>query len=189
MQPRHLKTIQIWFTDLLFCEQHDIDKMSKYFIADYIKTEGSSLPQTVIDEINFYKNQGREFIIITDPDFPGTQIRNKLLEIIPNSKQAFVRKENARTTKKVGVEHADQDELKKALENVISYSDFKVKIKQKDLVELGLTGQSNSALLREKIAKEFNFNSGNTKAFLKRINSVKMEEKELKEKLYEILSR
>ena len=82
--------------------QHDIDKMSKYFIADYIKTEGSSLPQVVIDEINFYKNQGREFIIITDPDFPGTQIRNKLLEIIPNSKQAFVRKENARTAKKVG---------------------------------------------------------------------------------------
>ena len=169
--------------------QHDIDKMSKFFCADYIKTEGSSIPPKVIEEINFYKNQGREFIIITDPDFPGTQIRNKVLEIIPNAKQAFVRKENARTTKKVGVEHAGYEEIKKALDNLISYEDYLEKITKRDLMKAGLTGNKNSAQLREKIANEFNFNSGNTKTFLKRLNAVNLSEKELKEKIYEILSR
>ena len=71
----------------------------------------------------------------------------------------------------------------------ISYEDYLEKITKRDLMKAGLTGNKNSAQLREKIANEFNFNSGNTKTFLKRLNAVNLSEKELKEKIYEILSR
>lgn len=54
-------------------------------------------------------------IILTDPDFPGMQIRNKILKEIPNAKQAFVRKEVSIKHHKVGVAESTKEEVNNAL--------------------------------------------------------------------------
>ena len=105
-----------------------------------------------------------------DPDTPGEKIRNKLNNEIPNLKNAFVLKENARTKKKVGIEHADKETLQQALENLITYSNDKESLSQSDYNSLGLNGFKDSASKREELAKIFHTGKCNSKTMFKRLN-------------------
>ena len=162
---------------------HDDAKIkSVYPNANVVITNGREISD---DTLNMIKQLSltNEIIIFTDPDSPGEAIRRRITEIVPNAKQAFLRKKDAisKNKKKVGIEHADADCIKESLENLYTFNFQEEKIKMIDLYNLGLNGFSNSKVLRDKISLHLNIGQPNAKTFLNRLNLIQISLEELKE--------
>ena len=167
---------------------HDVAFLKTFLDANFIKTNGLGLNDETRKAIaNFYK-QWHEFIVLTDPDFPGERIRKEIQEIVPNCKHAFIRKKEAisKNKKKVGVEHTTKEEVLNALENVICYEEKEDNFTNVDLIELELIGQENSSKYREQIEEYFLIGHGSAKTFLKRLNMLKLPKDEIIKKIKEI---
>lgn len=167
--------------------KNDTNKLKQYFDCDTIETNGTHLSKSKIEMLR-QLNEKRGLIVFTDPDAPGTSIRNRITQAIPNVKHAFIMKEKARTTKKVGVEHASYEDLKEALEHVLTYHEIKEEtITMSDLVELGLQG-SGSVSLRNDLGNALFIGKCNAKTLLKRLNMLELTKEDVKkivEGLYE----
>ena len=85
-----------------------------------IETNGSAIDEETIALIQ-KALQTREVIVFTDPDYPGTRIRNIIQERVPGVKHAFIEREEAvrkDNHKSLGVEHASTASIQRALESV-----------------------------------------------------------------------
>ena len=164
----------------------DIDKLQKLTNAILISTNGSSVPREIIEYIKELSKE-RKVIILTDPDYPGTRIRNILNEEIPNAYNAFVPRETASNGKKLGVAESPEEEILKALEKaqVLNVKKEEVNFTLVDLYELELVGKDNSSYLREKVYKHYSLGYGNAKMLIKRLSSVGISKEEVKEYLKE----
>ena len=136
------------------------------------------------DTINMLKtlSENNEIILFLDPDGPGEKIRNIITNEIPTSKQAFLPKKLciSANKKKVGVEHAKDSDIIEAIRRVYTPKNVSNNITINDLYELGLIGQENSLIIRNKISEELNIGAPNAKTFLKRINLFGITLEELK---------
>lgn len=148
---------------------NDTKRLKSFFDCETIETHGLGLNKETIEFIKKI-NETRGVILFLDPDTPGEKIRRKINEQIPNLKNAFVMKTDARTKKKVGIEHADKKTLSEALNNLVTYSDSKQSITINDLYELGIIGQKDSVKKREQIARIYHLGMCNGKSMLNRLN-------------------
>lgn len=162
--------------------KNDTKNLKRFFECETIETHGLGLNK---ETINFIKevNNKRGIILFLDPDSPGEKIRKRLNDEIPNLKNAFVLKEDARTTKKVGIEHANKQVLEEALNNIITYSNDKQTINQRNLIDLGLIGQNDSSIKRDKLSKAFHIGKCNGKTMLKRLNMLGVTLEEIKKEI------
>ena len=159
---------------------NDTKRLKSFFEVDTIETHGLGLKKETIELIK-EANKRRGVILFLDPDVPGEKIRNKLNSLIPNLKNAFVLKEDARTKKKVGIEHASKEVLEEALNNLITYVDSKDSLSLDEFYCLGLNGQSDSVSKREKVSRMFHIGKCNGKTMLKRLNMLGVTYDELKD--------
>lgn len=174
------------YEDIIVVEgNHDVIKIKKaYPNANCCITNGSEIS---IETIRYLKEMSKlhRIIIFTDPDSPGEKIRSEILKEIPNALNAFIRKKDSisKNNKKVGVEHASVLDIKKALDGIYNseITINKSNIKLSDLYDLGLIGDVNSSIIRDKISDMLNIGRPNSKQFLKRINSLGLELDKLKE--------
>lgn len=164
--------------------KNDTKNLKQYFDCDTIETNGTHLGKEVLMRIKKEKER-RGIIIFTDPDTPGNTIRNKINEEIPGCLNAFVNKKNARTEKKVGIEHASQEALEEALENLVSFEQSKGTLTTNDLYELGLLGSDNAKEKREQISEKLHLGTCGAKTFLKRINHLGWDRKQFEEELHD----
>lgn len=162
--------------------RHDSEKLKKYFDVETIETSGSHLGKDVLRLIEETKKV-KEVIVLLDPDSVGEKIRQRINQAIPGLKNCFVMKEDARTSKKVGIEHADYDTLNQALQNHICYRIEKESLSYQEFLALGLTGEVDSALKREKLGKHFHLGKCNAKTMFKRLNMLKLDYQTIKEVL------
>lgn len=160
--------------------RHDTEKLRKYFDCDTIETGGTSLGEDVLERIK-HAQKTRGVIVFTDPDSPGNRIRNAVNQYVPGCKNAFVMKKDARTDKKVGVEHAEFDVLNEALENLVTYQDVTTSLTMNDMIELGLSGNTNSSALRDKVGEYYHIGSGNAKTMLRRMNFLHLTKEEIRQ--------
>ena len=167
---------------------HDEIKVKAAFPnAECIITNGSEISLETLSLIKEISKKHR-IIIFTDPDSPGERIRSKILEVAPNASSAFLRKKEciSNNKKKVGIEHASIDAIKEALKDIYTPSLNQDTISLKDLYELGLNGEKDSAILREKISDILNIGKPNAKTFLKRMNLLQITKKELEDLLCKV---
>lgn len=157
---------------------NDTKRLKSFFDVETIETHGLGLKKETIELIKKI-NKSRGVILFLDPDAPGEKIRNRLNSEIPNLKNAFVLKQDARTKRKVGIEHADKKTLEEALDNLITYSDTKDTLSYEDYIDLGLNGFEDSAIKREIVAKEFHTGKCNSKTMFKRLNMLGIKRKDL----------
>ena len=149
--------------------KNDTRRLQSFFEVETIETHGLALKKETVDFIRKV-NEERGVILFLDPDHPGEKIRNTLNREIPGLKNAFILKEDGRTKKKVGIEHASREVLQEALENLLTYSEEKETLSQEEYYRLGLNGQEDSVRKREQIAKTFHTGRCNGKTLLKRLN-------------------
>ncbi|MFA6755519.1 MAG: ribonuclease M5 [Bacilli bacterium] len=159
----------------------DIDFLSTFLDADFYSVNGSAVSKEDIDYLKKV-NEIRGIIVLTDPDYPGLQIRNKIKKNIPTAKHAFVSKEKSIKHHKVGVAESTKEEVNKALKNLITFVDKSQKdIKISDLYEFGLCGKSDSSLKRHYLCDKLNIGYSNGKSLCEKLNSIKITKKEIKD--------
>ena len=159
---------------------HDSDTLKKYFECDTIETHGLAISEETISLLKDV-NEKRGIIIFTDPDTPGNKIRNIINEAIPNAKNAFVVKKDAKTSKKVGIEHASKEVLEEALNNLITFEEVEDKLDMNDMYDLGLMGNSDSKRKRELLASKLHIGEASAKTTLKRLNYLGITREKIKE--------
>lgn len=161
--------------------KHDTMALKEVFDCETIETGGTSLREEVFQRVEEALSK-TGVIVFTDPDTPGNQIRQRIKDRFPQVKEVFIPKEKAKTSKKVGVEHASQSDLLEALQHVVHTADLKSEsILMKDLVEMGLTLDEQAHLAREFVGNRLHIGTGNAKTFLKRLNHFGIKKEEVQE--------
>lgn len=139
--------------------------------ADTIETNGSAVNGETIEKIKLAQAT-RGVIILTDPDFPGTRIREIITKNVPNCKHAFIPKEAAlhKYGRGVGVEHATPETIRHALKDAhIMSEEAPEEITQEDLIVAGLIGGEGSRERRERLGKTLKIGYTNGKQLHKRL--------------------
>ena len=148
---------------------NDTKRLKSFFDVETIETHGLGLNRETIELIRRL-NEKRGVILFLDPDSPGEKIRRRLNEEIPGLKNAFLMKEDARTKKKVGIEHASKEVLEEALNHLVTYCEINDSLSMEEYIDLGLKGEEDSSLKREKVSAYFHLGKCNAKTLFKRIN-------------------
>lgn len=150
--------------------KNDTNVLKSYLDCDTLETNGTHLGKKVLQQIQELQKV-RGVIIFTDPDFPGEKIRTTINQYVPGCKNAFIEKAKAKTTKKVGVEHACKEDIIQALSSLMTYDKTLVDtLSYSDFQSLGLQGMVDSASKREKIARAISLGRPNAKTLWKRLN-------------------
>ena len=161
--------------------RHDTQRVKEAVDADTIETGGSSLGEAVLKRISKAQKE-RGVIIFTDPDAPGDKIRSIINERIPGCKNAYLLKNQAKTEKKVGIEHASPEVIREALMHVAeAYEKENPSLTFEEFVECGLTGRADSLRRREILAEKFYIGHANGKTCFKRLNTNGIPKKDLPE--------
>ena len=165
--------------------KNDVSHLSQWIDADFVTTNGLGLNEERLDQIEEL-SKNREVIFFLDPDGPGETIRRRLLERIPHAKQAFLAKEDALGKHKVGVEHANQQAILEALNDLVDGKEREESISYSDYYELGFMGRKNSKELRMKCAKKLHLGYGDAKSFYKWLNRKGVTKEELEKVLEDV---
>src|SRR5699024_5120542 len=98
----------------------DTERVKRAVECDTIETNGSAINEQTLSVIaQAFETRG--VIVLTDPDFPGDKIRNTIQKHVPGVKHAYIDREKAKSKRgKIGVEHAQVDDIKEYLMNVIT---------------------------------------------------------------------
>lgn len=147
---------------------HDASKIKAIFKdVHIIITGGTAVSEITLNEIEKL-SKTHEVILFLDPDYPGNQIRNKIKQRVPNVKEAFIEREKAKKGKKVGVEHASFEDIKKALKvrEIVHNTD----ITKEFLMDHGYIGTLNSKEKRLSLTKHFNIGYVNAKGLLPKLS-------------------
>lgn len=167
--------------------KNDYSKIKEvYKDAVIVTTNGREISQDTLNLIKKYSIDN-EIILFLDPDSPGEQIRKKILEVVPNASNAFLIKREgiSKNKKKVGIEHASNEAIKKALSNIYRSEKTETNISMSDLYTLKLIGLPNSKELRDYVSDKLNIGRPNAKTFLNRINSFNIDINMIKELIKE----
>ena len=162
----------------------DSQLLKELYDVDTIETHGLGLDDKTLELIKeASKTSG--VIVLTDPDYPGLRIRNQVEKYVQNCKHAFVDRKDAIGKKKLGIAEANKEAVKKAIENVVTFSNQEESISWKEFLELDIIGDKKKRL---KVYDLFHLGYGNAKTLFKRLNMVgisrEMIEKELENEGY-----
>lgn len=154
--------------------KHDSAVLKQYFDCDTIETNGSAISDEIIEQIKQAQAK-RGVIIFTDPDYPGEKIRNEINQKVDGCLNAYIEKKKAKTTKKVGIEHANKQDLDHALSHLFTYQkDFQETLSKNEFRLLGLEGKMDSSKKRAVVAKSLSLGKPNAKSLFKRINMMQL---------------
>ena len=161
----------------------DVAFLESFLEADFVITNGSAISEETILYLQALKEK-RTVIVLTDPDFPGLQIRKKLDERISGLKHVYIPKETAIKKHKVGVAESTKEEVLRALESLefVGIEQHPSDLEMIDLIDLGVVGKEDSQQKREEIARYFHIGfAGNNKSLLKKLKSLGVCKKDLLE--------
>lgn len=141
--------------------------------ADTIETNGSAISEETLRRIA-HAQEKRGVIVFTDPDYPGRRIRAIIEERIPGVKHAFLAKEKtiAKNGKGLGIEHARDEDIREALNNVYTpnlKTDSEPEITLEDLITARLIGHPLAKHRRSQLGEILNIGMTNGKQLHKRL--------------------
>jgi ribonuclease M5 len=157
----------------------DTQVLKQLFDVETIETHGLGLDDKTLEYIKEV-NETRGVIVLTDPDYPGTKIRNMIKEVVPNCKHAFVNRKDAIGEKKLGIAEARKEAIIQALENVVSFKEDSESISWEEFIDLDIIGHKDK---RMKIYETFHLGYGNVKTLFKRLNMVGITKKDIENKV------
>ncbi len=164
----------------------DIDAVGKAVDADMIATHGYGIRQATIERIR-HAYETRGIIILTDPDRAGQLIRQRLTELFPEARQAYISRTEALSEHDIGVENASPEVIRKALEAAGRTCETREAVYDAgDMITYGLSGGKGSRELRDRLGRRLGIGYGNAAAFLKRLNGYGIAREDLEQALWEI---
>lgn len=174
---------KIDIAELIIVEgKDDISALKKAVNADIMITNGLGLTKKRLAEIAQIA-QNRGVIVFTDPDYPGSKIRNILKEHIPHCKHAYINKSDAINPKtgKYGVEYASPEAIVKSLQNAkatVAAKDEKYNLN--DLVQWRLAG-ANSTKRRLALCEYLHIGQANAKGLINKLNAYQISREDIEQ--------
>ena len=166
----------------------DMDAVGKAVDADMIATHGYGIRPATIDRIR-HAYETRGIIILTDPDRAGQRIRQRLTDLFPEARQAYISLSEAVSEHDIGVENASPEVIRKALQAAGRTCQQREPLYDAgDMMNYGLSGGAGSRELRDRLGRKLGIGYGNASAFLKRLNGYGIARKDLEDALSEIRS-
>ncbi len=161
--------------------------VTRAITCDTVETHGFGIRKdtwTILKKA--YEERG--LIIFTDPDCAGEEIRKKISEKFPQSKHAYLDREDATIGDDVGIENASDEVIKRALEKAKAkkIGELANTFELDDLVKAGLVGVDSSKRRRQLVGKELGIGYGNSNSFLKKLNSFEISKEEFEKTLKKI---
>lgn len=146
--------------------KHDKARLDKLFDCDVLITGGLSLTKQDIEIIKqAAEKQG--VIIMTDPDFPGKKIRDRITAEVPNAKHVFIDKKDAIGKRNVGIEYVEDALIINAIENAVTFAEAKNSIEWSEYLQLGLI---NNKEKRDCLTAELRLGQCNNKKLFHYLN-------------------
>ena len=158
--------------------RHDSANLRRYYNAEIIETGGTGISSQLIERLRKIAIK-RQIIIFTDPDSSGEYIRRRLSQALPECLHAHLSAKQCRKKNRVGIEFAQAEELEAALGQLINYTEANSSLGITDLYELGLCGNSQAKIRRDKISEKYQLGDCNAKTLLKRLQAAGVSRKEL----------
>ncbi|MDV5989038.1 ribonuclease M5 [Streptococcus canis] len=153
----------------------DTANLRRFYNVDTYETRGSAITEEDLERIDRL-NDLRGVIVLTDPDYNGERIRKLIMAAVPTARHAFLNRNEAVPSSKtkgrsLGVEHANFEDLQKALTQVTQQYDDEsyFDISQADLIRLGLLMAADSRKRREYLSEKLRIGYANGKQLLKRL--------------------
>lgn len=163
---------------------HDKEKILKCVDADVITSSGTHISKEFLDLCQtFHKTRG--LIVFTDPDGPGERIRRKIIETVGTTKHASLNIIQSKKKQKVGIEHADVEDILMALDKAASYDIHTESLSWNEFVDFHLTGGPQSRVLRDQLSEAFHFPRSNAKTTFKYLNMMQIDAKQIQAVLKE----
>ncbi|REB11443.1 ribonuclease M5 [Sporosarcina sp. BI001-red] len=156
--------------------------------ADTIETNGSAVGQEALIKIR-HAQQTRGVIVFTDPDYPGRRIRAIIEQQIPDVKHAFLTRDRAiaKNGKKVGIEHATDEDIRNALQAVYTVDTTTIEETPRDLlIEARLIGHPEAKKRRDRLSELLQIGQVNGKGLQKRLTMFRISEATLMQALLTI---
>ena len=159
--------------------KNDTNVLQSYIECDTIETHGTHLSKQTLEEIKLAQKQ-RGVIIFTDPDYPGEKIRTTINQAIGGCKNAYIEKKKAKTTKKVGVEHASKEDILDALSHLYTYDENNAgTLSWDEFLELSLTAGPQASKRREVISTALYLGKPNAKTLFKKLNMLRLTKEDI----------
>lgn len=159
--------------------KHDTQRLQKFVECDTLETGGLCFDPAKLELIRLLQ-QERGIIIFTDPDGPGEKIRHAINQAVPGCKNAFIARDKAKTAHKVGVEHAAEEDIKAALEHLMTYAERpRQTLTWSEFMALGLSGKPNSQSIREILGNALFIGKCNGKTLWKRLNMLGLDQEQV----------
>lgn len=163
--------------------RNDVTRLKHVFPdLNVVSVNGSAINE---DIINLLKNKvnTHEIVLCMDPDYPGEKIRKTISMELKNVSHIFIDKNIAysKNKKKIGLEHLNNDEIKKLLKNIVveKQVSFDNSITLDFLYNNELIGHINSNKKRNELAKKLNIGYVNGKTLLKRLKQFNISQEEV----------
>ena len=164
----------------------DTDAIKKSVDAVTIETHGYGITKATWELIEKAYNE-KGIIVFTDPDHAGEQIRRRIMKKFSGAKEAFLDRKDAEKTGDIGIENADPESIRRALEKTrYSVEEDTAEFTMDDMMAAGLVGQADSSQRRNKLGKSLGIGYGNGKIFLQRLNKFGITTEEFEKALREI---
>ena len=154
--------------------------------AECVATHGLGIRQELLERLEAI-NERQGIIVLTDPDYAGKRIRQKIRDYIPSAKHAYISREEGILGDDIGVENASDQAIIKAInkakpelekaEDLFLYE---------DIVDLGLTGLPDSKKRRIALCDALKIEYSNAKQLVSRLNIYGVTREEFVEALKEI---
>lgn len=135
-----------------------------------IETHGYGISSSTWEKLDVaYKTKG--LIIMTDPDYAGRLIRERIIARYPEAKQAFLTAEKAKKKDDIGIENAAPEDIVAALKRArCTLSDGRTEFGTADLEKNRLVGDENARNRRTALGNELGLGYCNSKQLLKKLN-------------------
>lgn len=150
----------------------DTERVKRAVECDTIETNGSAINQATLEVIaRAFETRG--VIVLTDPDFPGDKIRHTIQKYIPGVKHAYIDRDKAKNKRgKIGVEHANVEDIKETLMNVSTpFEEGHESISKDVLIDLGLLVGKDARKKRELLGRKLHIGHSNGKQLLNKLNA------------------
>ena len=141
-------------------------------------------------------DEEKGLVILTDPDHAGEQIRRMLTEKFPDAVQAYIDRGDATDAGDIGVENAEPDVIREALEKALARA-AKTSVENRpscnennktfatagDLQSLGLAGCEGASERRAAVCRSLGIGYGNASAMIKKLKGFGISIDELREEV------
>jgi ribonuclease M5 len=168
--------------------RNDASRLKQIYPAiQVIITNGSAISLDAIQMLD-HLDETHDLILFLDPDHAGERIRRILGNRLKNVYHVFIEQEVAysKNKKKIGVEHASDDDIIKALSTMKLYvENEKSDITFQFLYEMKLTGHEQSSVKRNLLAKKLNIGHVNGKTLYHRLVLFRINQSQIREVLSE----